>query len=175
MAAGSTTRTEPTAKALAKVRRIFAERHESGAAPSTVYGVLAGGELVAGDGVRHDRRRRHTADVDTAYRIASCTKSFTAAALLLLRDRGLVDLDEPITASCRELRLRLPTADSPVPTLRMLLTMSAGLASDDPWADRQEALTDAEFDATIGGGVRAMPCPAPRSSTATSATPCSAG
>ena len=41
----------------------------------------------------------------------------------------------------------------------MLLTMSAGLANDDPWADRQEALTDDEFDAVIGGGVRAMAVP----------------
>ena len=37
--------------------------------------------------------------------------------------------------------------------------MSAGLANDDPWADRQEAMTDAEFDAVIGGGVRAMAVP----------------
>ena len=159
MAAGSTTRTEPTAKALAKVRRIFTQRHQSGAAPSTVYGVLADGALVAGGAFGTIDEAGTPATVDTAYRIASCTKSFTATDLLILRDRGLVDLDEPVTAAVPELRLHLPTADAPVPTLRMLLTMSAGLANDDPWADRQEALTDAEFDAVIGGGVRAMTVP----------------
>ncbi len=159
MAAGSTVRTLPTAKALAKVRRIFATRHESGAAPSTVYGVLAGGELVAGDGFGALDGAGTRPTVDTAYRIASVTKSFTAAALLLLRDRGLIDLDEPITAIVPQLRLRLPTADSPVPTVRMLAHMSGGLASDDPWADRQEALTDEAFDAAIGAGVRAIAVP----------------
>ena len=130
---------------LEPVRRVFAERHASGAAPNLAWGVLAGGELVDGE------------DVDTAYRIASCTKSFTAAALLLLRDRGLVDLDAPITEWVPALRLT-PTS-IPVPTLRHLLTMSAGLANDDPWADRQEAMSDDEFDATCAGGVRLLWAP----------------
>src|SRR6476659_860400 len=124
------------------VRRIFAERHASGSAPRLAWGVLAGGELVGGD------------DVDTAYRIASCTKSFTAAALLLLRDRDLVDLDGPITDWVPLLKLR--PAGLPVPTLRQLLTMSGGLANDDPWADRQEAMCDEGFDSTCAGGVRLM-------------------
>src|SRR4051795_1723795 len=108
------------------VRRIFAERHASGAAPRLAWGVLAGGELVGGE------------DVDTAYRIASCTKSFTAAALLLLRDRGVLSLDAPITDFVPQAVLRLPSADSPVPSVRMLMSMSGGLPTDDPWADRQE-------------------------------------
>lgn len=131
----------PSPAALAEVRRIFAERQASGSAPNLAFGVLAGGELIDGE------------DVETAYRIASCTKSFTAAALLLLRDRGLVDLDAPITDWVPGLRL---VPGDRVPTLRMLLTMSAGLANDDPWADRQEAMTDDEFDATCAGGVRLM-------------------
>ncbi|MFT3852574.1 MAG: serine hydrolase domain-containing protein [Ilumatobacteraceae bacterium] len=131
----------PSSAALAEVRRIFAERQASGAAPNLAFGVLAGGGLVDGE------------DVDTAYRVASCTKSFTAAALLQLRDRGLIDLDAPITDWVPKLRL-IP--GDRVPTLRMLLTMSAGLANDDPWADRQEAMTDDELDATCAGGVRLM-------------------
>ena len=127
---------------LAEVRRVFAERHASGVAPNLAWGVLAGGALVDGD------------DVDTAYRIASCTKSFTAAAVLLLRDRGLVDLDAPITDFVPALQLR-PDGFA-TPTVRMLLTMSAGLANDDPWADRQEAMTDAELDAACAGGVRLL-------------------
>ena len=132
----------PDAAARDEVRRIFAERRASGSAPDLAWGVLAGGELVDGE------------DVDTAYRIASCTKSFTAAALLVLRDRGLVDLDTPITDWVPALRLQ--PAGAAVPTLRHLLTMSAGLANDDPWADRQESQTDAGFDAMCAGGVRLM-------------------
>src|SRR4051794_17756536 len=117
----------PSSVERAEVQRIFAGRHAAGVAPSLAWGVLAGGALIDGD------------DVDTAYRIASCTKSFTAAALLLQRDRGLVDLDAAVTDWVPA--LRLVPANSTVPTLRQLLTMSAGLANDDPWADRQEAQT----------------------------------
>jgi CubicO group peptidase (beta-lactamase class C family) len=137
---------QPSAAALADVRRIFTERHGSGAAPRLAWGVLAGGELVDAAGFG--------ADADTAFRIASCTKSFTAAALLLLRDRGLVDLDASVTEWVPALQLR--PAGSAVPSVRQLLTMSSGLPSDDPWADRQEAMSDADFDAACAGGVRLM-------------------
>ena len=156
MAAGWTQPTTPSEAALAEVRRIFAQRHAEAHAPSTVYGLLANGELIDGAGFGTIDDAGNAPTLDTAYRIASITKSFTAAALLLLRDRDLVDLDEAITAIVPALVLRGPAGDGApvVPTLRMLLTMSGGLASDDPWADRQESLTDAEFDDVIGGGVR---------------------
>ena len=35
-------------------------------------------------------------DADTVYRIASMTKSFTASAILLLRDEGRLRLDDPV-------------------------------------------------------------------------------
>ncbi|HUG51066.1 MAG TPA: serine hydrolase domain-containing protein [Terrimesophilobacter sp.] len=90
----------------------------------------------------------------SAYRIASCTKSFTAAAVLSLRDGGLLQLGDPITRFVPEFSgVALPTADSPVPTIGMLLTMSAGFPTDDPWADRQEAMTDHEFTALLLRGL----------------------
>ncbi len=96
---------------------------------------------------------------DTAYRIASCTKSFTAAALLLLRDRGVLSLDAPITDFVPQAVLRLPSADSPVPSVRMLMSMSGGLPTDDPWADRQESLSNADFDAVLASGLRFVTVP----------------
>lgn len=161
MAAGWTRPTVPSDEALAEVHRIFAERHASATAPSTVYGVLAGGRTIAGVGFGAIDEAGTRPTIDTAYRIASVTKSFTAAALLILRDRGLVDLDETITSIVPTLRLRTLRGHAPVadPTLRMLLTMSAGLPGDDPWADRQESLSDDEFDAVIGAGVRLSTVP----------------
>src|SRR5690606_5571985 len=38
-------------------------------------------------------------------------------------------------------------------TIRMLLTMSGGLPTDDPWGDRQEAMTASEFDALLAAGL----------------------
>lgn len=132
---------------------IFAEHHARGAAPSLAWGIFDRDGLVrfgsSGSGPTGERPTP-----DTAYRIASCTKSFTAAAVLLLRDRGALSLDDPITRFVSALdSTNLPGFDAPVPTIRMLLTMSAGLPTDDPWADRQEALGDTAFDELLGRGV----------------------
>ncbi len=95
-------------------------------------------------------------DVDehTVYRIASMTKSFSAAATLLLRDDGVLRLDDPIDRHAPELALvRGPTADAAPITIRDLLGMTAGFVSDDPWADRHLDLTDDAFDAVVAGGI----------------------
>ncbi len=95
-------------------------------------------------------------DVDehTVYRIASMTKAISAAATLLLRDEGLLRLDDPIGAHAPELaRLHGHTSDAPAITIRDLLTMRAGFVADDYWADRHLDLTDDEFDEVITSGV----------------------
>jgi CubicO group peptidase (beta-lactamase class C family) len=58
----------------------------------------------------------------TNYRLASMTKQFTAAAILLLAEDGRVSLDDPI----RKWLPSLPPAVTPV-TLRELLTHTSGL------------------------------------------------
>lgn len=86
----------------------------------------------------------------TAFRIASCTKSFTAATVLMLCDEGLLALQDPITAHLRIGPLR--GADRP-PTIGELLAMNGGLGTDDPWADRQESLRPSEFDDLLAAGI----------------------
>ncbi len=87
-------------------------------------------------------------------RIASMTKSFTAASILRLRDEGRLRLDDPVAQHVPEAAgLTGPTADSPVLTLRLLLTMSAGLVTDNPWGDRQEAMSREEFARVLRGGL----------------------
>lgn len=89
----------------------------------------------------------------TAYRIASMTKSFTAAALLQLRDRGRLRLDDAVADHVPELAgLAGPTADSPAVTVRQLVSMAGGLASDDPWADRLLDADHATMDALFRSG-----------------------
>lgn len=90
----------------------------------------------------------------TVYRIASMTKSFSAAITLLLRDEGALRLDDPIGVHAPELAdLRSPTDDAPAITVRDLLCMSSGLVTDDAWADRHLDLTDADFDRIVGDGL----------------------
>jgi CubicO group peptidase (beta-lactamase class C family) len=138
---------------LRQVDDLFRERVERGTTPSSVWGVFDADGLVASGG-HGDRGDGQAPDADTVYRIASCTKSVTAATLLSLVADGLVSLDAPVTAFVPAFaEVTLPTPDSPVPTLRMLLTMSAGFPTDDPWGDRQESISDAELDGVLRAGL----------------------
>jgi CubicO group peptidase (beta-lactamase class C family) len=129
--------------AITELVTAYAERHHC---PTVAWGVVGDGALAATGSV---------GDVDehTVYRIASMTKSFSAAATLWLRDAGIVRLDDPIARHAPELgSLKSHGSDAPDVTIRDLLSMTSGLASDDPWADRHLDLTDAEFDAIVAGG-----------------------
>lgn len=124
------------------------ERH----CPSVAWGLVRDGGLdVTGScGALSDGT---APDEHTIYRIASMTKSFSAAAVLLLRDDGVFQLDDPITRHAPEMAsLRPPTTDGAPITIRDLLAMSSGLASDDPWGDRHLDLTDVELDEIVESG-----------------------
>ena len=58
-------------------------------------------------------------------RIASVTKTFVAATVMKLVDRGLIDLDEPLTDYLPQEHGRLPNADSI--TVRQLLSHTSGV------------------------------------------------
>jgi CubicO group peptidase (beta-lactamase class C family) len=121
--------------------------------PGVAYGIVAGGTLVHTRGLGTLRVGEEARpDGDSVFRIASMTKSFTAATIVSLRDEGRLSLDDPIAAHVPELaELRGPTADSPAITIRHLLTMSAGLATDDPWGDRQQGLDLRSFSELLRG------------------------
>ena len=120
-------------------------------APRLAWGVVRDGVLTYSGGTNTNE--------NTVFRIASMTKSFTAAAVLMLRDEGAFALDDPIIGHAPELAsIANPTADSPAITIRHLLTMNSGLATDDPWADRHLDFSDAQLDAeTIRGALFAVP------------------
>jgi CubicO group peptidase (beta-lactamase class C family) len=120
------------------IDELFAAALSELGAPGLAYGVALDGELVhsGGCGVR-SLESGDTPGPDTAFRICSMTKSFTATAVLSLRDEGRLDIDAPLGDIVPELRpLARAGADAPPVTVRQLLTMDAGLPQDDPWADR---------------------------------------
>jgi CubicO group peptidase (beta-lactamase class C family) len=88
------------------------------------------------------------------FRIASMTKSFTAMAILRLRDDGRLSLDDPAEKYVPELAgLAYPTSDAPRITVRHLLSHAGGFPEDNPWGDQQLAATDAQFTAMLRGGI----------------------
>jgi CubicO group peptidase (beta-lactamase class C family) len=134
------------------VRQLMANDH----VPGVVYGVVARGEVahVTGLGsVSGPGGEGRAPDEHTVFRIASMTKSFTAAAILLLRDEGRLALDEPAARYVPAVAdFRLPTTDSPAITVRHLLSMASGLATDDAWGDRHLDGTAEWMDALLAAG-----------------------
>ena len=85
-----------------------------------------------------DRASSRPMTTDTLFRIASITKSFTATAVLQLRDEGRLRLDDPLVAHIPEARaIADPFGPIEELTIRRLLTHSSGLQRDtppdDPW------------------------------------------
>ncbi|XTR51796.1 serine hydrolase domain-containing protein [Pseudarthrobacter sp. So.54] len=140
---------------------LAADRVRGRTAPALAVGVFTAGNLRAAALRGSIDETGRPPQADTAFRIASCTKSFTAAAVLILRDRGLLDLDSEVSVHLPYLRLIGPEKDMPGGplTVRMLLTMSGGLPTDDPWADRQEAMSGAGLEDLLKAGVRLVRAP----------------
>lgn len=77
----------------------------------------------------------HLIDIETSYNWASITKTMTAIAILQLRDRGKLSLDDPAVRYVPELR-QVHDAFGPIDaiTIRNLLTHSAGFRNPTwPW------------------------------------------
>jgi CubicO group peptidase (beta-lactamase class C family) len=138
----------------AELDDIAAEYAQGGGQPGLAFGVVRHGELVHSGGFGQRFLGGPVPDADTVFRISSMTKSFTAAGVMLLRDAGLLALDDPAEEYVPEMRgWPSVTADSPRVTVRHLLSMTAGFPADDPWADRQQGLPLADFAALLAGGV----------------------
>jgi CubicO group peptidase (beta-lactamase class C family) len=135
---------------------LLAARVRDGRTPSVAYALVADGRLVHAGGFA-DEAVTPVPDADTAFRIASCTKSFTAVAMLQQRDAGRLDLDAPVTDY-----LPLTTVPAAAPTVAQLASMAAGFPTDDPWGDRQESLALEDFDRMAAAGFRLVDAPGTR-------------
>jgi CubicO group peptidase (beta-lactamase class C family) len=137
------------------VEAIFKKFMEQSHIPGLAYGIVADGQLIGSGGMGVRNVADKTAvNADTVFRIASMTKSFTAMAIIKLRDEGQLSLEAPAEQYVPELAsLKYPTRDSAKITVRQLLTMSAGFPQDDPWADRQLGASDTQFNEWLKPGI----------------------
>jgi CubicO group peptidase (beta-lactamase class C family) len=122
--------------------------------PGISAAVYRGGEVVWAEAIGLADADGTEATTDTQYRIGSISKTFTAAAILLLRDEGKVDLDDA-------LEKHVPRAHHGSPTLRRLLAHSSGIQREPPgevWETlefpRGEALLErlADAELVLGAG-----------------------
>jgi CubicO group peptidase (beta-lactamase class C family) len=88
-----------------------------------------------------DLDAKRPVDRDTIYHWASITKTFTGIAIMQLRDRKLLSLDDPVVKYVPELRaVHNPYGSLDAVTIRMLMSHSAGFRAgtwpwggDEPW------------------------------------------
>jgi CubicO group peptidase (beta-lactamase class C family) len=132
--------------------RAFAERTR---VPGIAYGIVVDGKLAhVGTSGYRELSSKSPVDTGTVFRIASMTKSFTAAAILQLRDEGKLSLEDPAERYVPELAgLHYLTTDSPKITIRHLLSHSTGFPEDNPWGDRQLADTDEQMAEMMRSGI----------------------
>ena len=141
--------------ALPEIDRIFQAWAAEHKIPGMVWGVVIDGRLAqtGSYGVR-DRASNARVTPGTAFRIASMTKSFTALAILKLRDEGRLSLEDPVSKWIPEFaRMELPTRDTPPLRLRQIMSHSAGFPEDNPWGDQQLSATDAKLDEWLQKGI----------------------
>src|SRR5262249_58432312 len=95
--------------------------------PGLSIGVVHDQELVWTKGFGHaDTDRRIPATPDTLFRIASITKTFTATAIMQLRDQGKLQLDDPVTKHLPSFAVRPREPGGQRITIRHLVTHVSG-------------------------------------------------
>ena len=111
-----------------RLRRRVVEILNRHPAVGLALGVIRGGRLESfqGHGLA-DLESGRPITVDTAFRIGSVTKLFTAVAVMQLWERGLVDLDAPANEYLRAFRLRPARRGFRPVTIRHLLTHTSGI------------------------------------------------
>jgi CubicO group peptidase (beta-lactamase class C family) len=149
------TRLEKIKKVFPVIEKIFKDHQEKNHFPGMAFGLIVDGQLVhSGSYGIANVESKTPVTVQTNFRIASMSKSFTAMAILKLRDEGKLTLTDPASKYIPEFgKVEYLTKDSPPITIEHLLTMSAGFPEDNPWGDRQLADTDEELVKLIEDGI----------------------
>ncbi len=110
------------------VRDHLQEALRSGAGPSVAVAVVREGRVVWAEGFGSaDLEKQSPATADSIYLLASVSKPVTATGLMVLRDRGSVDLDQPANRYLGEAKLRAPAGSADGMTVRRLANHTAGM------------------------------------------------
>jgi CubicO group peptidase (beta-lactamase class C family) len=102
--------------------------------PGMSLGIVYDQDLIWSKGFGYaDVDKQTSATPATLYRIASISKLFTSTALLQLRDRGRLQLDDPVAKHLPWFQIQNRHPEAPTITLRHLLTHTSGLPRESPF------------------------------------------
>lgn len=146
----------PIEPLIGTVDALFKQYAEEKKLPGLAYGIVYQGQLIHSKGIGFSQLPgKIPASPQSVFRIASMSKSFTAMAILKLRDQGKLLLDEPASKYIPELKGQiLVSTDGPAISIRHLLTHGAGFPEDNPWGDRQLGISDQAFSAMLKRGIQ---------------------
>jgi CubicO group peptidase (beta-lactamase class C family) len=139
LAAPAAAQDAPLDRALSDFRKLHrTEVQRANIAGSSFYLIRNGRTLAADHLGEQDAEAHVPVDTNTIYHWASVTKTMTGIAILQLRDRGLLKLDDPIVKYVPELsKVHNPFGDTGAITIRQLLSHSAGFRNGTwPWRDK---------------------------------------
>jgi CubicO group peptidase (beta-lactamase class C family) len=134
---------------------LLLDQFNASKATAMVAGIVLDGELVYARAFgERDPQRQQPVDLDSLFRMASLTKSFTAMAIMKLRDEGKLSLDAPLVSYLPEFTaLGATTRDAAPVTARALLTHSAGLPWDDLWGAVSFGFEEEDWRALLQSGL----------------------
>lgn len=122
----------PATPDFSSVRKHIETLVASGTLPSVSIAVSRDGTLLWEESFGlADRENDIKATPHTPYYLASITKSLTATAVMLLRDRKQITLDSPLNDYLGAAKLSSPAWDVDQATVRRVLTHTAGLTTYD--------------------------------------------
>ena len=122
--------------------------------PSVNFALFDRDGVVYHRGVGEFQRDGRAPGLDTIYRIASMSKSFEMAIVLVLEERGLLALDDRVSEHVTEFSDPVDAFGSVMPvTIRMLMSNSSGLPEDNGWADHELGLSRDDFLTVIASGL----------------------
>ncbi len=111
-----------------RVRQAIRAQMEQRNVPSVAVAVARDGRIIWEEGFGWaDREGRIAATPHTSYSLASISKPVTATGLMILRQRGQLDLDRPINDYLGETKIRVRVGESKDLSVRRVANHSAGL------------------------------------------------
>jgi CubicO group peptidase (beta-lactamase class C family) len=136
---------ESAMPAVDEIFRRYAADHKI---PGMVWGIVIDDQLA------HVSTFGSAITGNSVFRIASMTKSFTALAVLKLRDEGKLSLDDTVAKWIPEFaQMPLPTRDTPPLKIRQIISHSSGFPEDNPWGDQQLSATDEDMTNWLRQGI----------------------
>ena len=147
LALGNTSRADDP---FAKVREDIQKSLERDNVPSLAVAVARDGKIIWEEGFGlADKDKQLKATPHTPYSIASISKPITAMGLMVLVDKGQVDLDKPANDYLGDAKLTAHVGNASDATIRRLANHSAGLPLHYQFFYEDEPRRVPEFDVSV--------------------------